>query len=399
MNQLPTLNHCCRRDLLRYSLALAAGRIVVPSWAAEQDSSLAPLTTVKWDDGKKTHTQDGKILIEAQDGGVVLLSRDGQIWFVEGDQVKLKTTEEKVSFSSWDADRIGRQIQQELGFGFQTMKYDPLIIVTNTSQGYAKWCGDLFSRLAYGFQRYWKADRLPITDAKFPLPILIFASRKQFADYALSTADAATAQALGYYSIRTNRVAMYDITADEQGRPARDFNDVGRKMSKQISNVTTMVHEATHQFAFNYGLHTRFADNPLWLVEGMAMFFEVPDLNSVSGWASIGKPNKPRVAQFANWFKSGDRPQDSLKSLVRDDVRFTDAETAGLAYAEAWGLTYYLIQERRQDYTAFVKHISEKKILEYLEPEERLREFEKFFGNDWTKLDDQMLTVLKRIRR
>ena len=36
----------------------------------------------------------------------------------------------------------------------------------------------------------------------------------------------------------------------------------------------TIIHEATHQTAYNVGVHARFADQPRWLVEGLAMMFE-----------------------------------------------------------------------------------------------------------------------------
>ncbi|HUG19230.1 MAG TPA: hypothetical protein VMM56_09655, partial [Planctomycetaceae bacterium] len=62
-------------------------------------------------------------------------------------------------------------------------------------------------------------------------------------------------------------------------------------------------------------------------------------------------------------------------------------------------LTYYLIKRRREDYTAYLKHITEKKILEYPSPAERIAEFEQFFGKDWDDLDEAMVSVLKNIRR
>jgi len=191
---------------------------------------------------------------------------------------------------------------------------------------------------------------------------------------------------------------MFDITSDERGA-ARNIADVNRRMAKSLSNVATMVHEATHQFAFNGGLHQRYADNPLWLMEGMAMFFEVPDLRNKAGWASVGKPNKMRVAAFANWYKSGQRPENSLQTLVQDDTRFLTAQTAETAYAEAWSLTYYLIKRRRDEYAAYLKQIADKPMLNYLSAEERLAEFEKYFGDDWRELDEEMVALLKRIRR
>lgn len=386
-----------RRELLRWGLLAATS----PSLASadSENSAFTPLTTVKWTDGQETLMQDGRILVEAQDGGLVFQSRDGQIHLIEADKLQLKATEPEVRFQPHKAGKLGEKLREEFGFGFSVWNHEPLVICTNTSRGYANWCGELFSRLSIAFQKHWRFDKLPFTEPKFPLPVVIFATRKQFAEYALKDADASTAVSLGYYSLKTNRVAMYDITADEQGRRAMSLADINRQMQKSLSNVSTMVHEATHQFAFNTGLHTRYADNPLWLAEGMAMYFEVPDVRSKTGWSSIGQPNKPRVAQFANWYKSNTRPADSLKTLIRDDTRFTSAETAGNAYAEAWGLSFYLIKHRREDYAAYLKHIAEKKMLEYPSPDERIAEFEQFFGNDWDKLDEAMVSLLKRIRR
>ena len=51
-----------------------------------------------------------------------------------------------------------------------------------------------------------------------------------------------------------------------------------------LRTVSTIVHEATHQIAFNCGLHTRLSDCPRWFSEGIAMYFETPDLRSAKGW-------------------------------------------------------------------------------------------------------------------
>jgi len=40
-----------------------------------------------------------------------------------------------------------------------------------------------------------------------------------------------------------------------------------------LQTVSTIVHEATHQIAFNCGLHTRLSDCPVWFSEGIAMYF------------------------------------------------------------------------------------------------------------------------------
>ena len=109
-----------------------------------------------------------------------------------------------------------------------------------------------------------------------------------------------------------------------------------------VPNVATIVHEATHQLAYNSGLQTRYADNPLWLSEGLAMFFETPDFRSDKGWRKVGSVHPVRLRHFRKALDS--RPPDRLERLLRGDAAFRDPETAGTAYAEAWSLSYYLLR-------------------------------------------------------
>lgn len=392
-----------RRDLLRGSLASTVA-LALPGFStpviaqSETDDQKKPLVRVKFLYKDRERSEDGRIVVEAQDGGIMLEGRDGRIWTILAEDLKSRENLQDFRFQPYSSRQMSDRLSAEFGTEFQTWEFGPLVICTNTNRNYANWCGELFSRLHRGFEKFWRRDDLPLKEPEFPLPILLFATRKQYAEYALDDADASTAVAYGYYSLRTNRTSTFDITSEQRG-PAMSVDAINRQMNNSLNNVATMVHEATHQFAFNGGLHTRYADNPLWLMEGMAMFFEVPDLESKAGWASIGKPNKSRVAMFADWYKTGQRPKDSLKTLVQDDKRFIDPDTALIAYAEAWSLTYYLIMRRRDDFTAYLKMVAEKPRLKYLEPEERLAEFEKHFGDDWEELDENMVALLKRIRR
>lgn len=389
-----------RREFLRGSATALCSTSLLTQISA-QDNIAQPaqaLERVKFQIDKNERTEEGRVLIEAQDGGIIFEGRDSRLWTILPENLVERQSVDGMKFVPYSARQLGDRMKLEFGTGYACWEYGPLVICTNAGKNYADWCGELFSRLQSSFEKFWRRDNLPLKEPEFLLPVCLFANRRQFAEYALADADASTAASYGYYSVKTNRTAMFDITADESGA-ARSIADVNRRMAKSLSNVATMVHEATHQFAFNGGLHQRYADNPLWLMEGMAMFFEVPDLKNKSGWASVGQPNKMRVAVFADWFKSGQRAENSLKTLIQDDTRFLDADTAGAAYAEAWSLTYYLIKRRREEYTVYLKHVAEKPILKYLTPAERILEFEKFFGEDWAQLDDEMVTLLKRIRR
>jgi hypothetical protein len=158
--------------------------------------------------------------------------------------------------------------------------------------------------------------------------------------------------------------------------------------------VATIVHEATHQIAFNCGLQTRFADIPLWQCEGMAVYFEAPDLASSRGWRGIGRVNYPRLETFRrnlpNWRR------DSLETLLADNRRFRDPSTALAAYADAWALNYYLIKYRSDDYTAYLRMLAGKRPLLEDEPATRLSEFKQHFG-DLRALEREFLRQMSRL--
>ena len=379
---------CHRFIAIPLVIALAASSL--PARAAE------PLVrvTVRAATGEAT-TLTGRILTEAQDGGILLETRDGRLHTILPEQLQQRT-ETSDEFRPLDADELGRQLRDEFGPEFEIVTTRRYVICTNAGRRYAEWCGSLFERLMNAFLTHWRVRPLRLSEPDRPLVAIVFASQGQFAEYATADAGAAVAAVPGYYSIRTNRVVLYDLTAGPGAAPARTLAEIGRKVAEAPLSVATVVHEATHQIAFNCGLHTRYADNPLWLTEGMAMYFETPDLESRSGWRTVGRPNTARLTQFLDYARR--RPADSLATLVSTDARFTDAETAGDAYAEAWALSYFLIKTRRQEYVDYLDRLSQKRRLFWDTAEQRRAEFEAAFG-DAAALDRQFVAWIARVGR
>jgi len=160
--------------------------------------------------------------------------------------------------------------------------------------------------------------------------------------------------------------------------------------------VATIVHEATHQIAYNCGLHARFSDCPLWFSEGIAIYFETPDVSSAKGWSTVGAVNLPRLAQFRDYARR--RPSDSLVSLLRDGTRFRDTSKGLDAYAEAWALTYFLLKQRPKQYVEYLRTLSAKEPAKSDDPEIRLHEFKRAFGPDLKRLDSDFLRFILRLR-
>lgn len=191
---------------------------------------------------------------------------------------------------------------------------------------------------------------------------------------------------------------LYDLTVGAGGRAPRSADDVARQVATSGFSVATVVHEATHQIAFNSGMHTRYADNPMWLTEGMAMYFETPDLRSRTGWRTAGQVNRARLGRFREYLTEG-RPDDSLVRLVRSEERFRDPQSAPFAYAESWALTHYLIRRHREKFVAYLQHLAARPRLNWNTPQQRLAAFREAFGNNLESLDRAFLQHVARMPR
>jgi hypothetical protein len=229
---------------------------------------------------------------------------------------------------------------------------------------------------------------MKLVEPEFPLVAVVFGDDASYRAYA-KTENAAGV--VGYYSLLTNRVTMFDLT----GGAAASINEMLSRR-EAAANVATIVHEATHQLAFNCGLHQRLADIPLWLSEGMAVYFETPDLSSGQGWRTIGAVHPGRLHRFREYAPA--RPADSLATLIADDARFRDPKLAADAYAEAWALNHLLLQKHREKYVKYLKTLAAKKPLAADSAETRTAEFQAAFG-DLGRLDADLLRHAAKLKR
>lgn len=344
----------------------------------------SPLVRLTFQPGKadgslgEEQTTEGKIVNETEDGVVVLLDRGGRLWPMVPDQIKIRE-ETGQDFKPFTQDEMAAELKKELGDSFELVTTKHYILCSEASREYARWAGSLFERLMAAFDRYWDGRALRIHEPEFPLCAIILRDERRYREFALEDAGPGVLDALGYYSNLSNRMVMYDLTAGLSGRPPQNVLELNLKLAGQVANVSTIVHEATHQIAFNSGMHVRMADNPFWLVEGMAMFFETPDLKNASGWRTVGKLNESRLRDYQEYVKTRREPQ-SLRAILTADEKFQTANTALDAYAEAWALTHYLISRKKTQYTSYLATLAEKKPLEEDEPRERIAEFEAAFG-------------------
>ena len=362
--------------------------------------SCPAMERISFQRGETKRHVSGKVLVEARDGGVLLLATDGRLWIVQPDELTARK-KDNIPFAYDDADCLSKRLLDEMGEGFRIYKTAHYVICYNTTRAYAQWCGGLYERLYRGFFQYWQTRGIPLKEPQAPLTALVFNDQTSYSRYAKKELGTSTNSIIGYYNMRTNRVNMYDLTGVEGQVSAGRLQTaahVNRILSQPAAErtVATIVHEATHQLSYNSGLQTRYADNPFWVSEGLAVYFETPDLNSSRGWRGIGGVNRFNLFQFRRRLK--DRPQDSLTTLIRTDKRFRDTELGPAAYAEAWALNYYLLRTRPKQYTGYLKMLAEQPPLGEAEADRRLDDFRRYFGEDLEKFDRDFLRYMRRVR-
>jgi hypothetical protein len=376
-------------------LSLRIAMALLLTWAA----SASALDYVSLKRDGKTIDVEGRLILTAQDGGILLLGRDGVLWNIVPEE-QIRHTHDERPFHPFTTEQLSKSLLAQLPKRFEVYQTAHYLILHNTSRAYAQWCGSLFERLYTAFRNFWAHKGFELTEPEFPLVAIVFADKGSYGKYAKPEVGDAAESMIGYFNLATNRMIMYDLTGTSApGRPGRvntaaQINQV-LASAEGSRTVCTIVHEATHQIAFNAGLHARYSDCPLWFSEGIAMYFETPDLRSTKGWAGVGAVNRPRLVQFHQFLH--ERRADSLKTLVASDKRLRDLKRATDAYAEAWALTYFLLRQRSSEYVEYLKLLSQKPPLVQDGPARRLEEFQKCFG-DWKKLDGEFVRFMSRLR-
>ena len=145
---------------------------------------------------------------------------------------------------------------------------------------------------------------------------------------------------LGYYDPASNRITMYDMGGD------------GNSANWQ-RNAAVLIHEATHQMAFNTGIHSRYAPTPTWVAEGLATLFEAPGVcDSHNHTQMADRVNRLRLRAFRQVVAPRHRPELLASIVACDELFHADVQTA---YAEAWA--FELLSGR--DAAAAVRAVSE----------------------------------------
>jgi hypothetical protein len=373
--------------MYRYSFVIVFALILLrsgPVWPVEH-------VTFKYEG--KPRLVSGKVLKE-EGGAVLLLAADGVIHNLASDEV-LERTKDAEPFKPLAREELAKKLAAELPPGTKVHHTAHYLICYNTSLPYAKWVGTQYEELYKAFQDHFRKLAWELPDPEFPLVALVFDDKASYAEFARAEIGDGVDSIVAYYNFQTNRVLMYDLTGvGAAGGPAGVAKVAAFLAAPGAAgNLATIIHEATHQIAFNRGLHQRYADIPIWVSEGLAVYCETPNLKPRLNWVAPGAFSPSRQNAFLAQLE--DRPANGLEILLTEDKRFKDPKMALGCYGEAWALNYYLFKNKGKDYIDYLKLLAQKGPGVVDTPQQRLADFKSIFGDDLKKLDDTFVKFMR----
>lgn len=317
------------------------------------------------------------LALGATDHQLTLLSRDGRVVEFSG-IVPQNLRRQQGAFHAYGVSQMRGMLAREFGNAFEVTATSHFLVVH--PRGTRAIWANRFEDLYRTYHHYFSVRRIQLKAPAFPLVAIVFPERKQYLDYARRVGDKLTQLTVGYYSPRSNRVAVYDLTATH-----------GHDLWKE--NAATVIHEATHQSAFNTGLHNRFGSNPRWVVEGLGTMFEARGVwNSRAYPHRADRINRYQFERFAQYLAR--RPPGSLQFYLSHDRMF-EHDMDG-AYAQAWALTFYLAETQPQRYIQYLERIAARPANA---PVDRVREFTAVFGDNLPVLEQQFLNFITSLGR
>jgi hypothetical protein len=255
-----------------------------------------------------------------------LLGRDG--WVHEfNPKLAKEAVKTAPSFVPYSAAEMKAILQQEFDSRFEISTTRHYLVVHPRGQG-TEW-SDRFEELYNRFGHYFRVRGFALQEPLYPMIAVVDRNRDEYFRRAAASGTPVPPNFLGHYDPISNRVFLFDETA---GKPKTDWSE----------NASTIIHEATHQTAFNVGVHRRFAGTPRWLAEGLATMFEAPGVWSERyDHTQADRINQGRFESFRKYTASRRQP-GSLALLIMTDEAFRSDPDG--AYAEGWALSFYLCE-------------------------------------------------------
>ncbi len=406
---LNQLNRCSPRSRTRLFVAVICCLI--------NASVFAGSGLIRVSDGKTTH--EGKI-VGLSRTTCSLMDRQGQLTHLPVGSLK---DFQKISarYKPFPVTTFREELLKEFSGKYEVVGTTHYLVCAQS--GRAGRYAQLFETIFRDVEQFYRVRGFKVQAPDVPLVAVVFGSQREFADYCVQDHVTPSASLMGYYSLRTNRVALFDDaslvsatdhTERQSGRHTdvsiSQFSSVPQNLSSMSAEQTTIaalaavsgdiantiVHETTHQVGYNIGIHSRVGGTPVWIVEGLATVLEPPGMRTKSGrQLQQSRINEQRI----QWFEKRHRPGRTMGSLAKlvasDDYFFRQTLNS---YSEAWAFTFFLLENpsRRRHLVTYLQMLGSRDPLQQYTSKDRLTDFQKAFG-DISRLEVEFIRYMDRL--
>lgn len=330
------------------------------------------------------------------------------------------------SFRPASQNEFRRMLEAELGAEYEVATSKHYVVAGTHGHGrsYAALFEEIFSQV----ESFYSLRGFRTSKPEALLVALVLKDQAAFKQYCEGDQMPWTEGLRGYYSLKSNRVVMYNFPELFQSvrlMPEADLQTHRETLIAELSpsngtnlpdgveypatnslarlqqaasavggeTANTIIHETTHQVGFNIGIHSRIGTTPLWVLEGMATVLESPGMRTRSG--SSEKVNAERLEWFKKDYCERRQPGDLARLIASDDM--FSKQTLD-AYSVAWGITWFLTENpaRARLFSRYLKTISEHDPLQQYTADERLRDFQTIFG-DIARLEVDYVRAMDRL--
>ncbi len=311
---------------------------------------------------------------------MLLLGRDGQLYEFNP---KLAKEAQKTSprFFGLSSSEMKSVLQHEFDQRYFDVSATRHYLVVHPAGERDQWA-DRFENLYTQFNHYFHVRGFDIAEPPYPLVAIVYRNQDEYFKAGAASGAPMRPGTLGHYDPKTNRVFLFD-SSDKTG-------------GDWTQNSDTIIHEATHQMAFNTGIHRRFAETPHWLVEGLATMFEARGVWDVhADQTQADRINRGRLADFQVYVAKRRKFGSLLAELSGDQLFDTDVSAA---YAEAWALSFYLSETQPRKYAAYLQRTAEREAFTEYPAADRVRDFEDIFGSEMKMVETKFLRYMADIK-
>jgi hypothetical protein len=333
-----------------------------------------------------------------------------------------------------------KTLQKVLGGKAWVHETKHFALVSTADRVYTRERGKLLERARSGFYNFYAKKGFTLHGHPKRLEAVVFRSQPDFQAYVKKNYPGLE-QAGGLYAGDTNRLYLFDYRRSPELKEAqrkqqeykRNIEDARakRKLAErrkehqyarelstwilkskralraweranarwlELAGDTTAIHEAVHQLCYNSGLLEFSLLNPVWLVEGLAMLFEDPNV-----WK--GRYSKERNAGriLSLSYALEEKRSIPLRTIVSQTGTFFTLPDPELAYATAWALTHMFVRGKFRKYKdrffAYLKLVraqGKSKTAAADAAKIRLETFRSSFG-DIDRLDRELREQIKKL--